>query len=77
MKQIKSFRISEQNISPGVSVKNFVVTGDEGAVFSLKLKRSNGDFYNFKTNSFDTSVNSNNSEHRLANITTDLNGLGL
>ena len=74
MKQIKSFKISKQNISPGVSIKNFKVSGDDGAVFSLKIQRANGDFYNFTTNTFDTSVNNNNSLHRLANIVIDENG---
>ena len=74
MKLIKSFRMSTKNITPSIVSRGFTVTGDEEAVFSLKVRRSNGDLYNFKNSSFDTSVNSNNSEHVLSNKRVGLAG---
>ena len=74
MKEIKSFKISTRNISPAVTVREFKIRGDEGAVFSLRIQKSDGNFYNFKTGVFDTSVNTNGAENVLANVVTDLNG---
>ena len=74
MKEIKSFKISTKNVSPSITVRDFIVAGDDGAVFSLRLRRTNGDLYNFKTRAFDTSVNNNTSEHVLSNIRTSRNG---
>tara|TARA_R100000781_G_scaffold115020_1_gene88525 strand:- start:3526 stop:4794 length:1269 start_codon:yes stop_codon:yes gene_type:complete len=74
MKKIKSFRVSTRNISPSLTVRSFIVKGDAGAVFSLRLRKSDGNLYNFKTGAFDTSINTNSSEHVLSNISTSASG---
>jgi len=74
MKEIKSFKISTRNISPSVTIRDFNIRGDEGAVFSLRVQKSDGNFYNFTTGAFDTSVNTNGFENVLSNIATDENG---
>jgi len=74
MKKIKSFKISTRNISSSLASKNFKVTGENGAVFSLRIKKANGNFYNFKTGVFDTSVNTNGAEHVLSNTSISDSG---
>lgn len=64
MKLIKSFVIDTKEMSSSPSYKTFRIIGDDGAVFSLRVRRSNGDYYDFGTNAFASTLTS---KSRLAN----------
>ena len=64
-KFIKGFTINTNNINEGANTVPFSVSGDEGAVFSLQVRRSNGDYYSFESASF---TSAHNSTTRLANV---------
>ena len=46
---ITSFDLDLSNLPTARTVRNFIVNGDQGAVFSLEVKNSAGQFYNFTT----------------------------
>ena len=57
MKEIKAFTINTRDITSSSSVKNFKVIGDEVAVFSLRVRRSNGNYYGFSfSGSYNTAI---------------------
>ena len=78
MKEIQAFVTSDKNISSSLTTRSYKVIGQDGAVFSLRLRRADGGLYNFKTGVFDavsaTGVMQDNSEHVLANVPTSKEG---
>ena len=65
IKYIRGFTINTSSINETANTIPFSVNGDNGAVFSLQVKRSNGDYYSFESSSF---ISTHNSTTRLANI---------
>ena len=53
---ITSFDLDLSNLPTARTVRNFIVNGDQGAVFSLEVKNSAGQFYNFTTRLFQTAA---------------------
>jgi len=78
MKKIQAFVTSDKNISSSLTVRSYKVIGEDGAIFSLRLRRADGGLYNFKTGAFDavsaSGVMQDNSEHRLANVSASKRG---
>ena len=68
MALIKKIDINASNIRSNASGLPIGIFGDSDAVFSLQVKRSNGDFYDFTTNLF---TSTNTSRNRLANQTVN------
>ena len=56
VKAIKNFNINLGNLPASKSVRSFIITGDQGAVFSLEIKNEDNHYYNFNTQLFQTSV---------------------
>ena len=53
---ITSFDLDLSNLPTARTVRNFIVNGDQGAEFSLEVKNSAGQHYNFNTRVFQTGV---------------------
>ena len=60
-KYITDLKIDKSNVVSGGGTKTFSVLGDEGAVFNMIIKRSNGNYYNFETRAFTSTFTSENS----------------
>ena len=56
VKAIKNFNINLGNLPASKSVRSFIITGDQGAVFSLEIKNEDNHYYNFNTQLFQVSV---------------------
>ena len=54
-KTIKSFNLDTSNVKETGERRAFTISGDKGAVFSLEV-RSGDNYYNFETNSFQTTT---------------------
>tara|TARA_R100001480_G_scaffold103028_1_gene106150 strand:+ start:289 stop:1587 length:1299 start_codon:yes stop_codon:yes gene_type:complete len=64
MNYINNFTLDKSTVSSSGGTITYTVAGDVDAVFSLRVKRANGDFYNFSTGTF---LDVQNSKSRLAN----------
>ena len=53
---ITSFDLDLSNLPTARTVRNFIVNGDQGAEFSLEVKNSAEQHYNFNTRVFQTGV---------------------
>ena len=58
--KITGFKINASNMPATATNRAFTVTGDNGAIFSLSIKKSNGNFYDFKTETFTSTFTSQN-----------------
>jgi hypothetical protein len=65
MKKIIGFKFNKNQLSHVGDTLRFYVEGTEGSIFSLQIKNSSGNFYNFKTKTFTAAINS---ENTLSNI---------
>lgn len=65
MKLIRSFNIPAEDISASTNIRQYRVGGDNGAIFSLQIKNSSGQYYNFATQLFTTAITADN---KLVNI---------
>ena len=54
-KVIKNFNINLSNLPAVRSVRNFVINGNQGAMFSLEIKNEDNYYYNFNTKLFQVS----------------------
>ena len=52
MRVIKSFNIDTSELNSNKEKRNFHIIGDNSAVFTLEVKNSDGQYYNFSTQSF-------------------------
>ena len=59
---IHNIKMDFSDIRAAGETRSFSVLGDDGAVFSLEIKNEDGHYYNFQTNSFQSTIT------RLANI---------
>ena len=60
MKKIIGFKFNKNQLSHVGDTLRFYVEGTEGSIFSLQIKNSSGNFYNFKTKTFTAAINSEN-----------------
>jgi hypothetical protein len=56
-KVINDFKIDLSSMAAAGAVRQFSVTGDSGAIFSLEVKNEDNKYYNFSTNTFTTTYN--------------------
>jgi len=54
MKVIKSFNLDTKDIGSGGEVRVLTINADKGAVFSMEIMNEDNKYYNFQTNSFQT-----------------------
>lgn len=64
MNYINGFRLNKNTVSSAGETITYIVTGDTDAVFSLRVKNSSGNLYNFKTGVFSATQTT---KSRLAN----------
>jgi len=64
MNYIKGFRVDKSTVSSVGETITYTVVGDDNAVFSLRVRNSSGNFYNFKTGVFSSTQTT---KSRLAN----------
>ena len=64
MNYIKGFRVDKSTVSSVGETITYTVIGDDNAIFSLKVRNSSGNFYNFKTGVFSSTQTT---KSRLAN----------
>jgi len=60
MKKIIGFKFNKNQLSHIGGMLQYYVEGTEGSIFSLQVKNSSGNFYNFKTKTFTAAINSEN-----------------
>ena len=68
MKEITGFNIDTSNMSAVANVRQFIVQGDIGAVFSLQVKTSVNKYYDFVSRTFEGTAGVHEPNNRLANI---------
>ena len=65
MKLIKGFNINQTDFSAKATSRDYIVNGDDGAVFSLRVRRDSDEYwYDFTANTF---VSTDTSRNRLTN----------
>jgi hypothetical protein len=52
IKNIREFVLDTSDIKEAGETRSFVITGDNGAEFTLEIKNEDGYYYNFVTNTF-------------------------
>jgi hypothetical protein len=66
MKIITGFKIDESALPAKAQTRSFLISGDEGAVFSMQIRTIGNKYYDFKTNTF-TAANVYTSSNKLSN----------
>ena len=57
---IKEFSIDTSNIPYNGGLRNFIINGDDEAAFTMQAKDDSGNYYNFITNTWSTTVSRSN-----------------